>query len=250
MGKRIRFRNAENIIGEIEMLIRDYKIKEISFYDDTFTANRNNVLKLCSLIKEKKLDITWSCMSRVDMIDVVLLKEMRSAGCHQIGYGIESADQEVLGNIKKQISFEKVKEAARLTRKAGIDFRGMFMFGNPGETSLTMKKTLQFAIDLNCDLAVFNITTPYPGTEMFDWADKNGYLLTYDWRKYDLSKQVMRLPTVGNEEVEYFYRYAYKKFYLRPGYILKKIFRLRNLLDLQSSAGFFWSLLKGWLKNE
>jgi anaerobic magnesium-protoporphyrin IX monomethyl ester cyclase len=247
-GPRTRFHKAEYILEEIELLIKDYGIKEISFYDDTFTAFKSNVVKLCNLILEKDIDITWSCMSRVDMVDFDLLKLMKRAGCHQVGYGIESADQKILENIKKRVALEKVKSVIRDTRRAGITTRGMFMFGNPGETVESMEKTLKFALSLRCDIGVFNITTPYPGTEMFQWADKNGYLLTKDWSKYDLSRSVMHLPTVEPGAVEHYYRMAYKRFYMRPIFILKKIFSLRSISDVTMSCKFFISMVKEWLK--
>ena len=249
LGRRTRFRSAENIVSEIKLLRDNYGIKEISFYDDTFTANRQVVLDLCRLLKEQNLDITWACMSRIDMVDSALLKEMNAAGCHQIGYGIESADETILKNIKKPIPLERVKKVVRETHRAGIDVRGMFMFGNPGETKETMQKTLDFAVSLNLDIAVFNITTPYPGTEMFNWAKDNGYLLTLDWNDYDLSKCVMRLPTVEPKEVEHFYKYDYKKFYLRPPYIFKKLVTMRNFIDLRSDFRFFTSLVKEWFQK-
>lgn len=246
-GRKLRFRSAENIFDEIRLLVKGYKIKEISFYDDTFTANRGNVLKLCSLFKKENLHITWSCMSRIDCIDYVLLKEMQSSGCHQIGYGIESADEGILRNINKPIALEEIKKVVRETQAAGIDVRGMFMFGNPGETEETMEKTLKFAIELDCDIAVFNITTPFPGTEMFNWAKEKGYLTTLDWRDYDLSRPVMRLPTVEPEKISYFYKQAYKRFYLRPAYLIKKIFKMRNFLDFWTGIHFLISMIKDWL---
>ncbi len=122
------------------------------------------------------------------------------------------------------------------------------MFGNPGETEATMQATLDFALKLDCDIAVFNITTPYPGTAMFEWAKKNGYLMTEEWSRYDLARSIMRLPTVEPAAVERYYRLAYKKFYLRPGFILKKIFKLRSLNEIRMDWGFFISLVKEWLK--
>jgi anaerobic magnesium-protoporphyrin IX monomethyl ester cyclase len=244
MGKNLRYRSASRIIEEVKFLQKSYGIREISFYDDTFTANRKNLLEFCRLIRAEKLDITWSCMSRIDCVDPQIVKEMACAGCHQIGYGIESADKTILANINKAIDPEKVKEVIGFTKAAGLTARGMFMLGNPGETMETMRKTLKLAIDLDCDLAVFNIATPYPGTQMFKWADENGYLLTKDWSKYDLSRSVMRLPTVSLESVNEFYRYAYRKFYMRPRYIFKRLLRLSSPRELMAAVGFFTAMLK------
>lgn len=233
LGKKIRQRSPENIIGEIELLMDKYKIREISFYDDTFTAFKNNVLKFCELIQKKNIDLTWSCMSRVDYANEDVLKEMKVSGCHQICYGVESADENILKNIKKRISLEKVKSAVEMTKKAKIDVRLSFMLGNPGDTIESMEKTIKYAIDLDPDLLQFNITTPYPGTEMFSWAKNNGYLKTEDWSKYDLYNCVMELPTVSSKDVEKYYQIAYKRFFLRPEYILKRLLKIRNFYDVK-----------------
>lgn len=242
-GNKIRTRSAENILEEIELLINNYRIKEISFYDDTFTSSRTNVLKFCELIVKKNVDITWSCMSRVDFIDEELLKAMKNAGCHQICYGIESGEKEILFNIRKNISFEKAQKVIDLTKKARITARATFMFGSPGETEESMEKTMQASFKLNPDMVIFNITTPFPGTAMYEWAKKNGYLLTENWDEYDLSKPVMKLPTVETEKVIKYYKNAHKKFYLRLRYILGRIFRIRSINDLVLNIKAFYAII-------
>jgi len=232
-GEKIRFESARKVFEEIEYLVENFGIKEISIYDDTFTANRQRIKELCKMITDSKLALTWSCMSRVDVIDEETLRLMKKAGCHQIGYGIESADEKILENINKRISLEQAKKAVMLTQKAGIDARAMFMFGNPGESEESLEKTLNYAIELNPDLVIFNITTPFPGTEMFEWARKNGFLKTLDWDDYDLSKPVMELPTVSSERIIQYYKKAYKRFYFRPKFLLKRLLKIRSLEDLK-----------------
>ncbi|HHT9145835.1 MAG TPA: B12-binding domain-containing radical SAM protein, partial [Candidatus Wunengus sp. YC61] len=233
LGKKIRQRSPENIVEEIELLMNKYKIREVSFYDDTFSAFKNNVIMFCELIRKKNIDLTWSCMSRIDYVNEEVLKEMKASGCHQICYGVESADENVLRNIKKRISLEKVKMAVETTKKAGIDVRLSFMLGNPGDTIESIEKTIKFAIDLDPDLLQFNITTPYPGTEMFAWAKNNGYLKTEDWSKYDLYNCVMELPTVSSQDVERYYKIAYKRFFLRPKFIMKRLLKIRSFYDVK-----------------
>lgn len=106
------------------------------------------------------------------------------------------------------------------------------MLGSPGETEETLKETLAFAIRLDPELVSFNITTPFPGTAMFKWADENGYLLTKNWADYDLAHPVMELPTISCKKIQQFYRKAHIKFFLRPGYIIKRIAKLRNFADI------------------
>jgi len=242
-GKKIRFRSAKNIIEEMKLLIKNYGIKEISFYDENITTNRQLVQEMCKIIIDEKIDITWACQSRVDTIDEETLKLMKKAGCHQIGFGIESADTEILKNIKKSIPLEKSIDAVKMTQKAGINARANFMFGSPGETEETMEKTIQFAMKINPDFVVFNITTPLPGTEMFDWAKENGYLTTTDWHDYDFSRHIMKLPTIDSKKVEEFYNKSYRRFYFRPKFMIRHLFKTRSFSDITINLKVFFGLI-------
>ncbi|MDI6840226.1 MAG: radical SAM protein [bacterium] len=242
LGERTRYRSARNIVNEIKLLQSGYGIKEISFYDDVFTTFKSNIQDLCRLIIEENIDITWSCFSRVDFVDEATLRLMKKAGCHQICYGIESGNEQILRNIKKETSLDKAKEIIALTKSIGIETRTSFMFGNPGETEETMRETINFAVSLEPDIAIFNITTPYPGTEMFLWAKEKGYLKTTDWSKYDLSQSILELPTVNSKIVEYYYHTAYKKFYRRVNYLLKRLCRTQSVNDLKMDFQAAWTM--------
>jgi anaerobic magnesium-protoporphyrin IX monomethyl ester cyclase len=227
-GPRLRVRSGLKVAEEVKYLQENFGIREICFYDDTFTVAKKQVYAFCQALKEMKIDLTWVCFSRVDSVDEDMLRCMKQAGCHQILYGVEAASPEILRNIGKRANSELAEHKIQLTKKVGIDVRISLMFGNPGETEQTMRETLEYAIRVDPDVAMFNITTPFPGTDMFDWADKNGYLLTKDWDDYDLAHPVMNLPTVSAERVHEFYSKAYRKFYLRPRYIIKRVARLTS----------------------
>lgn len=215
LSKVLRFRSAENVVEEISILMREYGVREIGFYDDTFCADRERVRKICRLLVERRLNVTWSCMSRANFADDETLRWMSRAGCHMICYGVESADAEVLKRLRKGINIDSVRDAVAMTRRHGIRTRLSFMYGSPGETRESMQLSLDFAIRVNPDLVQFNITTPYPGTEMFAWAEQNGLLLTHDWSRYDLYNVVMSVPGLTPEEIQDFYHYSYRRFYLR-----------------------------------
>jgi len=242
-GSLIRQRSPGKIFDEMTHLIRTYGIREISFYDDNFTTLKPRIRELCRMLIDAKVPVTWSCFSRVDWADEGLLKTMRRAGCRQVMYGIESGDQRILDAIRKQTTLEKIRRAVQWTRDARIEVRAAFIFGNPGETEETMKKTIDFAIELDPDVAIFNVVVPNPGTQMYDWAVKNGVLKTEDWSEYDLTKPVMTLSEVSGEKVQAAYRLAYRKFYMRPRYVLKKLFGVRTVADVRS----IFSGLKGVL---
>ena len=230
-GSKLRSRSGLKIAQEVKHLQDNYGVREVCFYDDTFTAFKGELRRFCESLSVLNIDLTWSCFSRVDTVDEDLLVTMARAGCHQIMFGIESANEQVLQNIGKSADTAKAARAVRLTRKVGIDVRATFMLGNPGETEETMKETLAFAMRLGPEIALFNITTPFPGTEMFDWAEEHGYLTTKDWREYHFGNAVMELPTISAEAVRRFYRRVHRRFFLRPRYLARRVAKLRSLVD-------------------
>ena len=237
---KVRKRSAENIIEEINLLKNKYGIKEIAFYDDTFTAFKDEVMKFCQLLIEWKIDITWSCFTRVDFVNENLLRIMKKAGCHLILFGVESADETILKNVKKKISLDKALAVVRLARKIGVNTRASFMIGNQGETEETVKKTVDFAFHLDADEIQFNIATAYPGTELYNWAKQNGYLAHDNWDNYNMSDLNLKLPDISQEKLQYYYAYVHKKYYIRPKIILRRLFHIRTFTQfMQEVKGFF-----------
>lgn len=232
-GTKIRYASPERILEHILFLKRTYGVREISFYDDTFTANRKRVEALCSLMISERVNMTWSCFARADTVDAPLLAMMKRAGCHQVGYGFESSDENILKAINKKINTSKIEHAVTLMKAAGIDIRGAFMIGNPGETDESIRKTIDYSVRLGIQYAMYNITTPFPGTQLFAWAEQNGLLGHTVWGKYDLAHPVLMLPTVSSSVVEESYRRAYRRFYLRPSYVAERLFAIRSWDDVK-----------------
>lgn len=239
----VRKRSAKNIIDEIKLLQKNYGIKEICFYDDTFTLFKDEIKKFCQIIIDEKMDLTWSCFTRVDYVDEDLLKLMKKSGCHLILFGVESADEEVLKNIRKMISLDQVKRVVKICRKIGIETRASFMIGNAGDNKQTIEKSIKFALELDPDEVQFNITTIYPGTEMWEWAHKNGYITCYDWNKYSMSNICFRHPNLTQEQMKHYYKLAHLKFYFRPKIILRRLFRIRSWIQLKQEITGAMALL-------
>ncbi len=225
MGHRFRARSAENVVDEIEWLVGDFNAKHIAFSDDTFTLSRRRVEAICNEIKRRGIDIEWSCSSRVDTINEDMLKKMKEAGCSAIYYGVESASEKILNFYRKRIDFEKVKRAVELTKKYDIMVICSFIIGAPMEKKEDMKATLKFALKLNPDYAQFSILTPYPGTEIYEEAEKKGWILNRNFDDYTAGKPVLKNFFMSPQEISRFLRYCYLRFYLRPRFILREMRR-------------------------
>jgi len=243
-GQRVRKRSAENVVAELKMLVKEYGIREIYFYDDSFTEFPTKVIELCKKMVAEKLNLSWSCFARVNIVNEDLLRAMKEAGCHHISYGVESGNPELLDRISKKVNLEKIRDTVALTKKVGIDILLGFMLGLPGETKETMEQSLKFGLELDPDMIIFDITTPFPGTALYDWADGNGCLKTKEWDEYDLYTMVMNLPTVSEQEVREFYSRAYRVFYFRLGYLLKRFFKMRTWLDFKQNLAAFLLMLR------
>jgi len=229
---KIRSRSAKKIIEEIKILQRDYGIREINFYDDTFTALKKNVEEFCRLLKQEKMDVSWSCFTRVNYVDKKLFRMMKAAGCHQVMMGVESGVQEILDGMNKMVTIKQIREAVKTCKEVGLETRAAFILGSIGETKETMEKTVRFALELDTDYAQFNILTAYPGTELWNVAEKNGWLRVKDY-DYSVSDFTLEIPTVSNKEILDIYKTVHRLYYIRPKVILRRILKIRSFDQLK-----------------
>lgn len=231
--RKIRYRSAENVVAEIEECINKFNIKEFSILDDNFTLNKERAIKICQQIIDKKLPIAWICFSRSDTINEELLSSMEKAGCKKISLGLESGSQKVLDLMRKQNTVESAKKAVNLIQKYHIKVHASFMFGNIGETTETIKETIKLAKNLSLDNATFFITCPVPGSDLYYYAKQNGFIKdNTPWEAFAPLTNVAPIVVQNNlnqEELIYWQKRAFKKFYLRPKYILYKIKQLNSI---------------------
>jgi radical SAM superfamily enzyme YgiQ (UPF0313 family) len=244
--KRWRGRSADNVVEEIQFL-ESRGIKEIEFLDDTFTLNSQRVIDICDRIKEEKIDLSWSCSSRVNTIDKEMAEKMKEVRCHTIFFGVESGTDWVLKSIGKGISLKDAERSVQITKDLNMNSICSFILGMPGENIDTINNTVNFAIKLDPTFAQFSIATPYPGTELFDMAVKEGYLLTKDWTRYTGTDPVMKILDISTEKLKEMFTRAYLKFYLRPSKILeqlkaKRFFIIKNAVS--SAIDYLRSLNK------
>jgi len=171
-GRKSRYRSAENILDEWELLVRKHSAEVITISDDHFTSNPKRVELICSELERRGLHKTpWTCSNgiRVETATVEMLSRMKSAGCQGVAFGIESGSQQVLDLMDKRITLDKIRNAVTNARKSGIStVTGFFMLGTPWDTLESMQETIAFSKSLPLDYAQFAIATPYPGTEMHE----------------------------------------------------------------------------------
>lgn len=232
-GKAVRTHSPEYVIKEIEELVNVYGAKCLRIVDDLFTFDKKRIIKICDLLIAKKIDVTWSCEARADYIDEELLKKMRRAGCWAVGFGVEAGNSRVLESIHKNVSLEKIEHAVKLTKKCKIAPRGFFIIGHPLDTKETIRETIDFAKKLPFDNIHVSVLTTYPGTALLKLSKITD---DFDWAEERRKNEFFNLFVPEGMTLEYLNRMrdqAHKEFYLRPRYIIKKLFDIRDLADLR-----------------
>jgi anaerobic magnesium-protoporphyrin IX monomethyl ester cyclase len=244
-GRSLRQRSPENIAAEIIHLCRHYQIREIAFVDDTFTINPDRILKLFMILDKEGISFPWTCMSRVNTVDESILRFMKDHGCWHISFGIESGNEDILKQIKKNISLNSVRQAIKLCNFLGILTKGFFIVGHPGETIETIEETVSFALELPLDDVVVTLNTPLPGTEQYGTAAAFGNLREGDWSQYNMWNPVFIPRGLTEETLLAKHRAFYRRFYLRPRIIKRYAMSflsatgLRRALSLLKSLPFF-----------
>jgi len=168
-GRAVRFISPKRVVDEIEHLVKDYGMKAITFSDDTFSINEGRAIEICNEIKARGLNKTkFRIQLRANTISENLLKSLREAGCVQVDVGVESGSQRILNILNKNITIGQVRNAFALFRKYDINTCATFMIGNPTETIEDIELTRKLASEINADYTQFFITTPYPGTKLYN----------------------------------------------------------------------------------
>lgn len=191
-GRVARYRSVDNIIKEIKTVIDRFNIGHVDFLDEIFNSNANQVKELCTRIIKEKINITWRCIGRTNLVCKETLKLMFEAGCKWIGYGIESGSQEMLDRMNKKQTVADIEKSIRLSREAGMIVTGTFLIGMPGETEATVEETRQFCVRNK----IFNkpfFPVPYPGTLLYNYCVRNGLVASDEKYVLSLEKDITEL---------------------------------------------------------
>jgi len=252
-GAKLRVREPESMVDEIQYLKDNYKIDEFVFLDENITTKKDFILKFCDLLIERKINLPWFLGSgvRVDRVDDEIVSAMKKAGCYRTSLGVESGNDQILKDMGKKTNKEMVRNAVALFKKYRYELTLYFLLGYPTETKETAQDTIDFAKELNPDLAQFPVLTPFPGSEVYEDLKARDLLIGTNWGDYNTfipnANPTFKHPNFTWEEILEVKRKAYKSFYFRPGYAFGRIKQIRSFSDIKrlfKMAAAFLSFLK------
>jgi radical SAM superfamily enzyme YgiQ (UPF0313 family) len=248
---KYRVRSVENVISEIKWLREKFRIKSFLFFDDTISLKEGRTEEIAKrMIEEKLNDLKWVCCTRANLVTFDMLKIMKKAGMKEIAIGIETGSEQIQKNIKKGVPLDSIRQVAKWCKTLKIMFYGLAIIGLPGETEETIEETVRFIKEIDPFYTQFCFATPFPNTGIYDYYEKNGFLLTKDWSKYfPLSEEpVIRTEKLTAEDLKKLRQKAYEKILLRPGYLIRQIRPFDwawNIRGFVKIAGRIWRVITG-----
>jgi anaerobic magnesium-protoporphyrin IX monomethyl ester cyclase len=248
-GSKFRAQSPARVVDELAYLKDRFGVKEVAFYDDSFTVDNKRVHAIADRIISSGLKINWTCETRVNLVDKELLNHMQMAGCYAVAYGIESASPEIMKTLHKDTTIEQVEAAVRASRESGLQVIGYFMLGSPGDTPDTIQQTIDLAKKLKVDFAQFAVTTPFPGTELYDiYMQNRKESISWDSFVYagtdNPTTPVFESDKLTRDDLKKWLTQAYREFYLRPAYLWQRLRRCTSWNEIKMNVKGFGMLLK------
>jgi radical SAM superfamily enzyme YgiQ (UPF0313 family) len=238
-GGRVRWRGAPDILAELEELVERRGVRDVIFWDNNITLNAAVLTEVCEGILSRRWRISWCGATRATRADPALLSLMRRSGCWRLLFGVESGVQKNVDVLRRGEDLEAVRAGIRAVRAAGIEVFATFIFGIPTETYEEGLATIRFALDCGADYAKFFALGVHPGTPLYEDWPRYGRLLSF--QDAQSQHRVGFVPhTMTPEQVQDLLRLAYRRFYGRPSYMLRRFWRMRSLEDLRQNV-------RGWL---
>lgn len=241
--KPLRTRTVPHFLKELRF-IKKLGFQEVFFIDCGITNNHAWAREFLDGLIGENIGLSWWGLSRADRLTEDLLKRMKESGCHSVGVGVESANAQIIRNVNKKVDLAQVLKVVGWAHHLGMRVLLYFQFGLPGETLASMRESLHFAMRSNADLVTFGIATPVPGTRFYEYIKERDLFITRDWRRFDPAlPPVFNYPDLKSEDIYAFSRKAYRSFYLRPSFILRRFVQQRSFKDLRNNWENFMGLL-------
>jgi anaerobic magnesium-protoporphyrin IX monomethyl ester cyclase len=234
----VSFRSVENIVAEIDQLAAE-GYKAIAFIDDNFIVSEKRLQPVCYALK--KHDIVWGCQARADAITENIAKMMGESGCRFVDLGVESFNDEILKYIRKGLTVEQIYRGIEWLKKYSVPVKLNILIGtSPMETPKTIKETVDEARKLDVSQVMINIVAPFPGTEFYSLARKNGWILGGDYVPTDVQHEsILNYPNLSNKQMTRILRHSNMRFFLRPSIVWQHVRQFRSLSDFVAALKAF-----------
>ncbi|MEM5816023.1 MAG: radical SAM protein [Candidatus Aenigmatarchaeota archaeon] len=244
-----KIKSPKRVIEELKLLYEKYDVRVVSFFDETFTINRDRVIKICEYIKEELPELRWYCNTRVELVDLELLQIMYEGGCRGIAFGVESGSQRILDNVKKGNTVMDAENAIIWAKSVGIKVFTSFIFGLPGENWDSIKETIEFVKRTLPHGAQFNVAVPYPGTEFYKYIAKNKlFAKEYSWEELMQHKAIIKTENLSPEDLLMARKKAYRTLYFNPKWVLQNfLWIIRHPEDFYVGFRYYLKALKNYL---
>ena len=203
--------------------------------DDNFIWNEQRTSELCEIMR--KYGFVWGCQARVDAITESIAKMLSTSGCRYVDLGIESFNDDILKFIKKGITSQQIYQAIALLKKQNVPVKLNVLIGSsPYETKETIRHTLKEAKKLNVDQVMFNIVSPFPGTEFYKMCKENNWLTTPDYIPTDVQREsILNYPHLSAADMEKALFRTNLCFFLRPSFILRQLSRFSSISEFANA---------------
>jgi radical SAM superfamily enzyme YgiQ (UPF0313 family) len=228
----VQYRSIENVMAEIDECEERYGIRHVLFWDEDIAVKKSRAIELCEALARRKRKISWCASMTPASAEPELLKLMKKAGCWKLLFGVETGVQKNLEVLGKQLDLERVGKQLANVKKAGIETFATFMFGIPGETREEAEATIRYACSLPLDYALFLNLTPFPGTALYNNMDEYGTFQGI-WSTQSISFVPHSMTLQDLKDLR---ALAYRRFYLRPGYVLRRGLRMRSREDFSRNV--------------
>jgi len=240
-SEKLRFRDVELVVDEMEYLVKTFGVREIVFFDETFTIGKRRMRRFSEEVLRRGIDVKFNIRARVDTVDREVVRALKKAGLRSIHMGVEAGTDRVLKIMNKQITREQTERAFRVCREEGVDTRGYFMVGYYDAAPQDVDDMIDFAAGLGLDWASFSVATALPATDLYRIAQERGYVQGDFWKRYTIDGggviPQLETETFTAEQLRAYRTKAYMKFYLRPDLIRRKLSKSEGREELLEMLG-------------
>lgn len=239
-GYKYRYHSPTRVLEEVDLLVNRYRARQIAVLDDNFVVDRQRTIDICEGLMRKGYHkkVVWTTAARADQVDFELMKLMKQAGFRLLSFGVETGSSRLLKMIKKGENMEQIRTAVEAAHRAGLKVRGTLILGLPTETREESLATIRWAQELRLDFAKFSLATPYPGTVLYEIANKQG-LLSDDWSHFSSMAGFAEYDPVfvpegrDPKEMARLQKQAMREFYMRPRQVLNLLRNVTSWKDIR-----------------